>query len=241
MSSGGSSVPKPPDPYETSMDSIKAQIDSLPKILAAQKKYGGQFTAEELKILQEYGPQFAQTQMDIAGITSPQSVAAQKLLASEFERPVDELLTAGEAQQFRSYSRAATSVRGLGESGFGALEEIQGLTALRQNLKMQRLNLALGATGGMPQSSSYTQQGQISPGQLVQNVNPSQIFGLAQSNYSTQMQGWQTQQQGKSDLWGSLIGAGGAIAGAAVGSMLMPGVGTAAGAAAGGAAATTWV
>jgi hypothetical protein len=185
-SAGGFSTPNPPSVGKTSDRAIQYQINQLPKILAAQEKYGGKFTEAELNLLKEYGPQFANLQQEMAGITSPQSIAAQKLLTEEFQRPVEELLTPGEAQQFRADSRAATSARGLGESGFGALEEINALTQLRQSLKMQRLNLALGSTGGLPQASSFTQQGQISPGQLVQNVTPSQIFGLASSNYSTQ-------------------------------------------------------
>ena len=186
MGSSGSLAPKPPDPYETSEKSIQAQIDALPKILEAQQKYGGQFSETELDLLRQYGPQYANLQNQLSDITAPQARAAQGLLTQEFQRPMSELLTQDEVAQFQADSRAATSARGLGESGFGALDEIRGLTALRQQIKAQRLNLALGATGGLPAATSFTNQGQVSQGQMVQNVQPSQIFGLAQSNYATE-------------------------------------------------------
>ncbi len=200
MGSSGNSVPQPPSVKETSAQAIQAQIDALPKMLAAQKQYGGQFSEQELKLLQQYGPQYAEFQNQMTDITNPQARAGQGLLTQELQRPMSELLTPEEVGQFQADSRAATSSRGLGESGFGALEEIRGLTALRQQIKAQRLNLALSASGNAPVAQTFASSGQMSPGQMVQNVNPSQIFGLAQSNYSTQMQGYNAQSNKSSGL-----------------------------------------
>lgn len=191
------SSPEPPSASETTKDAIQAQVESLPEILAAQQEFGPQFTQAELDLAKEFSPQFLQEQLRLQEefgpqiaealrsqreVETPELAAAQDVLTEFLEQ--ENLLTPQEEQKFRADSRAATSVRGLGEGGEAALEEIRGLTALRQQLKSQRLNVALSTAGRTPVGGSLVQQQNVSPGQLVQNVAPSDIFGLQENVFS---------------------------------------------------------
>lgn len=209
------SAPTPPSTSGTAAESIQAQIDALPKILAAQKQYGGQFTEEEIRLLQQYGPQAAAAQRQVEGVLSPESISGSNLLNKYLQEDVS--LRPGNPlyDQTQADLRAATSARGLGESGFGALEEVRGLADLRNNLKMQQLQIALSAAGRLPTGLTGTMGGTAYGTQAqIQNVNPSQIFGLAQSNYAQQMGAYQKKGSGIAGALGG--GMAGVIGGASL-------------------------
>lgn len=192
--------PKEPSVGETTSQAIQAQVSSLPSILQAQQEFGPQFSQLELEQLQEFGPEFAQAAIDLQRRFGPEIGAllrqeqeaaqpelgeARKVLTEYLQQP--ELLTSEEQRQAQQDIRSAQNVRGFGlESGLGAEDELNRLTQLRQSLKSRRLDIALSTAGRAPVTgASQFQQPSVSPGQLVQNVTPGQIFGLASSNYST--------------------------------------------------------
>jgi hypothetical protein len=237
--------PTPPSTTETSAQAIQAQIDALPKILEAQKQYGGQFSEEQLKSLQEFGPQFAQTALDlqkqfgsqfadVERSLSPELAGAQKTLADFFsqnDQAEYESLRPGLLEDVRS----AQSQRGLGAiSPLGAIDESVQLQRLKQSLKDRRLNVALSTAGRVPIGGMPQVQGQTGTGQLVQNVNPESIFGYQQglNNFNASIFGTQANMYSNSmanpskSAFGSILGG---ITGAAVGS-LAGGAGTAIGA-----------
>lgn len=211
MGSKKPSAPSPPSPTRTATKATQAQIAQLPLILQAQEEYGPKFTQADLELLREFAPQVVEEQMklerefgpELARLTrerqallAPETIVGQERLQEELERPVSELLTPEEEQQFKADLRAAQSVRGLAESGEAAIDEIRQLTALRQQIKAQRLNLALSAIGRVPiGASNVIQTPTPSPGQLVQNVTPSDIFGLTASNYQQLTRQHQTQAE----------------------------------------------
>src|SRR3990167_9206101 len=86
---GGSDPVEPATPApapsvnETSAQAIQAQIDALPKILAAQQQYGSQFSEEQLKSLQQFGPQFAQAALDLQKTYGPQFAEVERSLSPE--------------------------------------------------------------------------------------------------------------------------------------------------------------
>jgi len=231
---GGSKPTQPsvPDPSDVAKESIQAQIDALPEILKAQQEFGPQFTQTELDLVKQFGGQFVQEQLGLQEQFAPGFGAAareaqrafnpekfatqetaQRLLQSELQRPIDEVLSPSEEAQFQRQSRAATSVRGLGESGFGALEEVRGLTDLRNALKQQRLNLALSSAGLAAIPAANVVSPNVSPGGLVQNVTPQQIFGLRSDIFKGQSDIAAAQAANSGGLLGSLIGAGGSALG----------------------------
>jgi len=226
---GGSSpkAPTPPSPAQTTRESIQAQIESLPEILSAQKEFGPQFSQEALNQLGEFGPQQIEQQLRLQekfgpqiaealraqrAVETPELAAAQDVLNKFLSQ--ENLLTPNEEQQFRADSRAATSVRGLGEGGEAALEEVRGLTALRQQLKAQRLNIALSTAGRTPIGGSLVGQPQAQ-NQLVQNVQPSDIFGLVSNNFAQQSANFRKASKG-----GSGLGSAGALLGTGIGALL---------------------
>lgn len=246
---GGSSAlaPTPPTAVGTATESTEAQLAQLPSILKAQQEFGPQFAQQqidqllalgpqalqaELGFQKEFGPQFAEAQRAQREIEAPELGTAQDVLNKFLQE--ENLLTPQEEEQFRADSRAATSVRGLGEGGEAALEEIRGLTALRQQLKAQRLNIALSTAGRTPIGGSLVGQPNVGTGQLVQNVAPTDIFGLTNNNFTQQSRNFQASQAARGDIIGGALGAVGSIGGAIIGTAFAPGAGTAAGAAAGG-------
>jgi len=189
-------APPPPasTPTESTRETISAQIESLPKILEAQREFGPQFSQEQIDSLREFGPEFAEVGMDIQKIISPEIASASNRLR-EFLDQDDE----AEFQELRPELvrdvRAAQSQRGLGDiSPLGSIEESARIQQLRQNLKNRGLNIALSTAGRQPVSGIPTTTG---TGQLVQNVSPesifsrqgqidafnAQIFGQQSSNY----------------------------------------------------------
>lgn len=245
---GGDQPEPPPQPtaQETTAESIQAQVSSLPDILAAQQEFGPQFTQLDLEQLQQFGPQFAETLLGLQREFGPQITAAlreeQAQLAPELTAAQgvlteflgqEDLLTPQEERQLQQDVRGAQGVRGFAlESGLGAEQEIEELTRLRQELKTRRLNIALSTAGRVPiggQSQFQPSQQAFGPGQLVQNVAPSQIFGLAGQNFATQGGIFGAQLSAQGGGAGGLLGG---IAGGLAGSFLGP-IGTAAGSKAG--------
>ncbi len=226
---GGDDEPTPPPQptaQETSAQAIQAQIDALPQILAAQQQYSPQFTQLSLDQLQQFGPQGSQALLDLENqygtqyaqalkaeqeAANPELAQARKVLTDYLGQ--EEMLTPQEQRQFEQDLRGSQGVRGFAlESGVGAQDELSKLTALRQQLKERRLNIALSTAGRAPVTGS-TQYStpQTSSGQLVQNVDPGSIFGLASNNYSTGANLYSTQlanQASKRQFTSDLIGGG---------------------------------
>lgn len=230
---GGGDDPEPPrapSSQETTKEAIQAQIESLPDILKAQQEYGPQFTQLQLENLRRFGPQFLEESIGLEkefgpelalatrqslGVLAPERIAGQDVLADYLRQ--QNLLTPEEEQQFRQDVRAATSVRGLGESGEAKLEEIRQLTQLRQQLKNQRLNIALSSAGLIPTTpGAFVGTPKTSQPQLVQNVTPSDIFGLTSNTFKTQADIYKTGVESVSERRGQTFGISGeALAAAA--------------------------
>lgn len=184
--------PAPPSSTETSAQAIQAQIDALPKILEAQKQYGGQFSEEQLKSLQVYGPQFAEAALKLQKEYGPQFADVERSLSPELagaQKTLADFLNSTDQQEYDALRpgliedvRAAQSQRGLGAiSPLGAIDESVQLQRLKQSLKDRRLNVALSTAGRVPISGVPQIQGQTGTGQLVSNVNPESIFGYQQN------------------------------------------------------------
>ena len=224
--------PTPPTPEETSAQAIQAQIEATPRILEAQREFGPQFTQLQLEQLQQFGPEVAETLLGLQQEFGPQITAAlreeQAALAPELTAAQgvlteflgqEDLLTPQEERRLQQDVRAAQGVRGFAlESGLGAEQEIEELTRLRQELKTRRLNIALSTAGRVPiggQTQFQPSPQAFGPGQLVQNVAPSQIFGLAGSVFGTQANIFGTQSQAATAQRGQTLGLIGAGLGAA--------------------------
>ena len=82
---GSTKVEAPPAPVaptagETTRQAIQGQIESLPDILAAQQEFGPQFAqtnlTQQLQDLQQFGPQQAQARLDLQNQFGPQFAEA---------------------------------------------------------------------------------------------------------------------------------------------------------------------
>jgi hypothetical protein len=237
--------PAPPSTQETSAQAIQAQIDALPKILAAQQQYGGQFSEEQLKSLQQYGPQFAQTALDLQKTYGPQFADVERSLSPELagaQKTLADFLNSSDDQEYNALKpgllediRSAQSQRGIGAiSPLGSIDESVQLQRLKQSLKDRRLNVALSTAGRVPIGQMPTVQGQTGTGQLVQNVNPQSIFGYQQSLndfnanifgtqaniYGTQYNNMTARRGQNMSMISDIIG-GGAAAGGQIGSSMI--------------------
>lgn len=196
MSSSSTPPPAAPAPApsvgETSAQAIQAQIDALPKILAAQQQYGGQFSAEQLKSLQEYGPQFAEAALKLQSEYGPRFAEIERSLSPELagaQKTLADYLGGNDESEYNSLRpglledvRAAQSQRGIGAiSPLGSIDESVQLQRLKQSLKDRRLNVALSTAGRVPIGGMPTVQGQTGTGQLVQSASPSDMFGYQKS------------------------------------------------------------
>ncbi len=193
-------APAAPDPSQTAEQAIQDQIRNLPDIYKAQKEFGPQFTQLELDQLREFGPQYAEEALKLEkqfgtqlaeqtraeqAILAPERVAGSEFLAAYISGADD--LTPLEEKRAKQTIRAGQADRGMAFSGSGAEEELKALTEMRQQLKSRKINTALGAAGWMPQTGGSTVNAPSSfGGALVQNVTPTQTFGLAASNYASQ-------------------------------------------------------
>jgi len=187
-----SAPPAPPSASETTAQAIQAQIDALPKILAAQQQYGDQFSEEQLKSLQTYGPKFAEAALALQKTYGPAFAEVERSLSPELagaQKTLADYLNQSDEAEYQALRpglledvRSAQSLRGLGAiSPLGSIDESVQLARLKQSLKDRRLNVALSTAGRVPISSMPTVQGQTGTGQLVQNVNPDSIFNYQSS------------------------------------------------------------
>ena len=228
MSSSSTPAPPPPAPApsasETSAQAIQAQIDALPKILAAQQQYGSQFSEQNLQSLQQYGPQFAEAALQLQKQYAPQFADVEKSLSPELagaQSTLASFLNGNDDAEYNALRpgmlediRGAQSQRGLGAiSPLGSIDESVQLQRLKQSLKDRRLNIALSTAGRVPISSFPQIQGQSGTGQLVQNVNPDSIFGYQQglNNFNASIFGTQANMYGNqlanhSDPFGTILG-----------------------------------
>jgi len=213
-----------PSPMETSAQAIQAQIDALPKILAAQQQYGGQFSEQQLQSLQQYGPQFAEAALALQRQYAPQFAEIERSLSPELagaQSTLANFLSSTDQQEYDALApgilqdvRAGQSQRGLGAiSPLGSIDESVQLQRLKQSLKDRRLNVALSTAGRVPISSFPQMQGQTGTGQLVQNVDPQSIFGYQQglnsfnaSIFGSQAGMYSQQQKSGGSPWGSILG-----------------------------------
>jgi hypothetical protein len=208
--SSKSKEPTPPSVEQTSAQAMQAQISNLPEMLKAQQQYGPQFTQQYLSELQQFAPQLLGFQRQMESEYTPELASARKVLDEYFAQ--EQQLTPYEERQAKETFRSGQAARGMAQTGMGAQEELRGLTALRQQLKSQRLGLAMQMAGmGSPQTAAMTTMSPVANLGL-QNVNPAQTFGLTQSNYQSQMN---NQQQGGFSVGGALGGGLGAGIGAA--------------------------
>ena len=189
--------PAPPTPGETAEQSIQAQIDAVPKILASQQEFAPQFSQLELENFQRFGPQFTEAGLDLAEqfggrlneltraeqeVLAPERVAGSDAIA-QFLNEGPEDLTDTERDQFLQDVRAAQQTRGLGQSGMAAVDELKKITGLRQSLKDRYLNVALSASGRLPSAGgSSVAAPNTSMQQLVKNVDPATFFAGQASN-----------------------------------------------------------
>ena len=221
-----------PSVQETSAQAIQAQIDALPKILAAQQQYGGQFSEEQLKSLQQYGPQFAEAALQLQRTYGPQFAEVERSLSPELagaQSTLSAYLSGNDEQEYNALApglldqvRAGQSQRGLGAiSPLGSIDESVQLQQLKQSLKDRRLNVALSTAGRVPIGQMPNVQGTTGTGQLVSNVNPDSIFGYQQglnnfnaSIFSSQSSMYNSNQANSSNPFGSILGG---LTGAATG------------------------
>jgi len=224
--------PPAPSAAETSAEAIQAQIDALPKILAAQQQYGGAFSEQQLQSLQQYGPQFAQAALDLQKQFGPQFAQVERDLSPELAGAQSTLATYLNGNDDQEYAalapglldsvRAGQSQRGIGAiSPLGSIDESVQLQQLKQSLKDRRLNVALSTAGRVPIGGMQNVQGTTGTGQLVNNVNPDSIFGYQQglnnfnsSIFNTQGSMYNSNQANSSSPWGSILGG---LAGSATG------------------------
>jgi len=224
--------PPAPSPGETSAQAIQAQIDALPKILAAQQQFGPGFSQQQLEDLQTFGPQFAQSALDLQRQFGPQFAEVERGLAPELagaQRTLSDFLNQTDEQEFQSLRpglledvRAGQSQRGLGAiSPLGSIDESVQLARLKQSLKDRRLNVALSTANRVPIGGIAQVQGQTGVGQLVQNVNPESIFNAQASNnafsssiFGTQANIFGSRLANQGNPLGSILGG---LAGAAAG------------------------
>jgi hypothetical protein len=207
--SSKSKEPSAPSVEDTSAKSIQAQINSLPEMLKAQEQYGPQFTQQYLNEMKQYAPQIMGFQREMEAQYTPELTNARKVLDDYFQQ--NQELTPYEERQAKETFRGAQASRGMAQTGMGAQEELRGLTNLRQQLKSQRLGLAIQMAGmGSPQTAALTTMSPVANLGL-QNVTPGNVFGLTQTNYAGQMGAFGQAAQGRGDLMGSLIGLGGQL------------------------------
>lgn len=186
-------TPPAPSTTETSAQAIQAQIDALPKILAAQQQYGPGFSEEQLKSLKTYGPQFAEAALKLQREYGPQFAEVERSLSPELagaQKTLADFFAQNDEAEYQSLRpglledvRGAQSQRGLGAiSPLGSIDESVQLQRLKQSLKDRRMNVALSTAGRVPIGQMPTVQGQTGTGQLVNNVDPNSIF-----NYQSQL------------------------------------------------------
>lgn len=184
----------PPSPGETAAQAIQAQIDAIPKLLAAEQKFGPQFSQTQLEQLKEFGPQFTETALELqeefgprlaevqAASAPPEIKAAQRNLTDFLEGDDEEEFNALKAGLVKDV-RAAHSQRGLGDvSPLGSVDEAVQVARLKESLKARRLNIALSTAGRVPIAAAPQVQpttGRI--GQVATNVTPQDIFGAQAS------------------------------------------------------------
>jgi hypothetical protein len=195
----------PPSVQETSAQAIQAQIDALPKILEAQKQYGGQFSELNLQELGQYGPQFAELALKLQEEYGPRFAEIERSLSPELAGAQDTLKNFFAQTDDAEYAslrpglledvRSAQSMRGIGAiSPLGSIDESVQLQRLKQSLKDRRLNVALSTAGRVPIGGMPTVQGQTGSGQAqIQNVNPASIFDYQQglNNFNASIFGTQ--------------------------------------------------
>lgn len=194
--SAPSAPANPPSTSETSAQAIQSQIDALPKILAAQKEYSGQFSEQQLKELNDYSGPFAEAALKLQAQYAPQYKAISDILNPEVasaQRNLTSFLDQTDDQEYNSLApgvrediRAGQSQRGLGPiSPIGSIDEGVQLARLKSSLKDRRLNISLATAGRTPISGQANVQAQ-GVGQLVQNVTPQQTFDYQQglNNFS---------------------------------------------------------
>lgn len=194
----------PPSASETSAQAIQAQIDALPKILAAQQQYGPGFSQTQLDQLNQFGPQFAQSALGLEQQFAPQYKAISDTLNPEIgaaQKTLTDFLGQTDQQEYDSLApgvlqdvRAGQSARGIGAiSPLGSVDESVQLQRLKQSLKDRRLNIALSTAGRTPISGMANVQGTSGTGQLVNNVSPGDVFGYQQglNNFNASIFGTQ--------------------------------------------------
>lgn len=173
------------DARETTRESIAAQLESLPDVVAAQREFAPQLTQIDLEQLQkalpvlselgrslsaadiefqrEQFPETAAAQEQLAGVFGGADLAAERTQAqTSIDDALDEFLsgadplTSEQRRQFRDDIRTAQIARGQERFGFSASAETRGLEDLRQQQRTANLNARL---AGIQARSNLTSQG----------------------------------------------------------------------------------
>ena len=101
----------PPSTAETSAQAIQSQIDALPKILAAQKEYSGQFSEQQLKELTQYSGPFAEAALKLQAQYAPQYKAVSDILNPEVASAQRNLTSFLDQTDDQEYNSLAPGVR----------------------------------------------------------------------------------------------------------------------------------
>jgi hypothetical protein len=254
---GSTKIEQPAPPQiqsntETAAQSIQAQIDAIPKILASQKEFAPQFQQLELDQFKQFGGQQTGAYLDLAEqfggrlneltrqeqlALAPERVAGSEAI-SKYLNDGPETLSQEEQDAMLEDVRAAQQTRGLAQSGMATVDELKKMTGLRQALKDRYLNIALSASGRLPAAGgSSVAAPNTASQQLVQNVDPATFFGGQNNvnNSKTSIFSSQASMYGSSSAnqGGGIGGMVGSLAGGFLGSMAGP-MGTAIGSKLGG-------
>jgi len=219
-------VPAPPDVGESTAAALEAQIAAIPEIYKAQLEWQPQILGQQIEAAKQYAPEMAEL------YTSLQEKYRNRLNPGWYEtykgvtdRVQEGLGQAGEIPEdlrkaYEEQIRAAQSVRGNAYSPISASSESQQLAALSEQARQQRLAQAAAVLGiAMPVAQVGTQ----TPNNTISNYTGSDLNSLVNNIYggyntyannSVQAQIANQQNQfGLGDIFGSLMGAGGAAGG----------------------------
>ena len=188
--------------------------------------------SKDIAFQREQFPTVPNAEAQLGGFLGGQDIGGQQQgIRDDLQSAVDEFLSGSDpltGVQKRNMSedlRSASLARGQTQFGFDVVNEARGIEDLRREvrqerlgarlqkanvanqLNMQTLNAALSTAGRVPIGAGQ-QLGFQQPGQLVQNVNPSNVFGLVGQNLQSQSAQAQIQQQQPTALQsvGSIFG-----------------------------------
>lgn len=222
--------PTPPPAPPTYQQTLQDYVKAIPDLLAAEQRYGPQFAQSQLDLIKQFGIPTSQALLDIDRSLFPQTAQLQEAVAGQALQGLSSRLPDIVAQQYISDFNA-----GLGRNvnaPIGVSTRNIGLYNLQEDWKRYYQNLALTTAGRQPlQTAQAPQFGSATAGF-------GNALNFAAQNYGAYAPAFANQnvlavpRRGGFSGGGALAGAG---TGALLGTFLFPGVGTAIGAGLGGA------